>query len=290
MKILICSDGSLPAENAISFLAPVAGNCHAEVTLLGIIENPGDEMPLHDALKRGAQILRDRGVSVELITKNGHAIEEIQRRAGENSYDLVAIGAARKGADGPLWMAAKVYKIIKLIQPPVLAVIGKRAGLKRILICSGGRSYIDKAVELVKNLACGGGVSVTILHVMPELPAMYADLLERDEDVSEMLASKSTLGRSLSTQKKALEDGGITTSVRLRHGLVVPEVFREIDDGDYDLVVTGSSLASGPIQTYIMGNVTSEIVNRADCPVLVVRSGSRPRSLISKVVRVFRKK
>jgi nucleotide-binding universal stress UspA family protein len=53
----------------------------------------------------------------------------------------------------------------------------------------------------------------------------------------------------------------------------MPELLREMRRVDYDLVVAGSSPARGRLQTYIMGDITRELVNQADCPVLVVRTG-----------------
>ncbi|PYK03826.1 MAG: hypothetical protein DME66_11290, partial [Verrucomicrobia bacterium] len=46
-------------------------------------------------------------------------------------------------------------------------------------------------------------------------------------------------------------------------------------DGDYDLIVTGTSQARGLLRHYIMGDLTRSILNHANCPVLVAR-GRRP--------------
>src|SRR5437899_12601846 len=125
MKMLICSDGSEQAERAIRLGAAIAAGCQAEVTLLGIIESPGQSKALLDSLKRGQTLLEDKKVRAELITKSGKPIEEIVRRTEEANYDLVVIGAVRKELRGAFWMSSKSYKIIKEIKPPVLSVAGK---------------------------------------------------------------------------------------------------------------------------------------------------------------------
>jgi nucleotide-binding universal stress UspA family protein len=61
--------------------------------------------------------------------------------------------------------------------------------------------------------------------------------------------------------------------VRVRHGLVVDQVFQELSEGNYDLIVTGSSQGRGIFHHYIMGDLTRKILNRANCPVLVARAG-----------------
>jgi nucleotide-binding universal stress UspA family protein len=273
MRILICSDGSSQAENAARFGGLIAEGSQAETTILGITEKTGEEDSVFDSLRRGQQMLKERGVSAELVIKAGNPIEEIITRTQGETYDLVVIGAVRKGTRGPFLMSAKAYKIIKAAAPPVLVVIGNRESLKRVLVCSGGEKYIDKAVELAGEIARAAGASITLFHVMAAPPTVVSDLIKMEEDINLLLHSNLELGENLRREKEVLESLGVETDVRLRHGLVISEVFKEIRRGDYDLVVTGSSPASGTLRTYIMGNITREIVNRAECPVLVVRSG-----------------
>jgi len=279
MKVLICSDGSVQAENAVRFGALIAQKSGAEATIFSITEKPGEEDSAFDSLRRAQELLRERGVNAEVITKVGEPIDEIVKRTDESSYDLVVIGAVRKGTRGPFLMSAKAYKIIKAVAPPVLVVIGNRDKINRILVCSGGEKYIDRAVEFSGALAKSTGASVTLFHVMAEPPAVYSDLIKMEEDVNLLLHSNSELGQNLRREKESLEGMGVTAEVRLRHGLVISEVFKEIRRGDYDLVVTGSSPEGGNLRSYIMGNITREIVNRAECPVLVVRGGQAPAGI-----------
>lgn len=287
MKILICSDGSAQASNAIRFGGLIASACGAETTLLGIAEKAGEEDAVFEALKHGSHALKSVQVNAETIIKAGDPVEEILRRCQETTYDLVVIGAARKGTRGPFLMSAKAYKIIKAVAPPVLVVIGDRTALKRILICSGGERYIDTAVRYTGDIARCAEASITLFHVMAEPPSDYADLIKMEEDVNLLLHSNSGLGKNLRGEKELLDDMGVESQVVLRHGMVISEVFKEIKRGDYDLVVTGSSPAGSNLRTYIMGNITREIVNRAECPVLVVRGAEAPTGLGSSIKGFF---
>lgn len=294
MKILICSDGSGQAEAAMRFGGIIAASFGAETTLLGITEKPAEEDAIFESLRLGQHILREQGISAELITKAGDPVGEIIKRTEETQYDLVVIGAVRKGTRGAFLMSAKAYRIIKVVAPPVLVVIGSRTALKRILICSGGEKYIDAAVEYAGGIARAAGAAVTLFHVMAEPPAVFSDLIKMEEDINLLLHSNTDLGRNLRREKELLERMGVDSEVRLRHGLVLSEVFKEIKRGDYDLVVTGSSPVHGTLRTYIMGNITREIVNRADCPVLVVRGGEEPagigrslKGLFSEITSAF---
>jgi nucleotide-binding universal stress UspA family protein len=270
MKILICNDGSEQAERAMRLGATIAAGCQAEVTLLGIQEPPGASQVLLDSLKRGQSLLEDKKIHAELITKSGTPIEEIVKRTRETLYDLVVIGAARKETRGAFWMSSKSYKLIKEVRSPVLSVAGETTSISRILICSGGKRYIDDAVLLTGKIACGLNATVTLLHVTSEPPGILAHLPRMEQDAEFLLHSQSELAQNLRREKETLESLGVRTEAKLRHGGVLDQVLREIREGTYDLVVTGSAL-SRSFRTYILGDITREILNRAICAVLVAR-------------------
>jgi len=273
MKILICSDGTSSADTAIELSGVLAGPLKAETTLLGIAEKSEDEQPLREALHSQAQSLRQRGVSPDIIVQSGEPVWQIVEQTSKNKYDLVVIGARWTGAVGEYWRSKKTYEVIKTIQPPVLVAIGECKQLRRFVICTGGKEFIEQAVQFTGKLAAAVGASVTLLHVMAEPPAMYADLLRMEENVDQLLQSKSELGTNLRRQKRALDRLGVSAEVHLRHGIVIDQVFEEVRAGDYDLIVTGTSQARGLLRHYIMGDLTRSILNRANIPVLVARAG-----------------
>jgi nucleotide-binding universal stress UspA family protein len=272
MRILICSDGTDPADKPVLLAGLVAAPTKAETTLLGITETPADEKPLRDALESEAEKLRKFGIAPEIVMRAGEPIREILEQTKAIAYDITIIGARRKNSSGPYWRAGKTYEVIKAIPTPVLLATGLCETLKSFIVCTGGKKYIDAAVQLTGKVAAAVGASVTLLHVMAEPPAIYADLVQREEDVERLLRSGSELGRNLLAQKQSLEKLGILVEVRVRHGLVIDQIFAEVSERGHDLVVTGSSPTLGPLGHYIMGDVTRGIVNRANVPVLVARS------------------
>jgi nucleotide-binding universal stress UspA family protein len=158
--------------------------------------------------------------------------------------------------------------------------IGECKRLKRFLVCTGGKEFIQQAVQLTGKLAAAVEASVTLLHVMAEPPAVYADLVRLEEDVDRLLESGSELGTNLLHQKKELERIGVSTEVRVRHGIVIDQVFEEVRKGDYDLIATGTSQARGLLRHYIMGDLTRSILNRANSPVLVARAEPAPAARV----------
>jgi len=273
MKILVCSDGTSSAETAIHLGGLLGGALKAQIALLGIAETSSDEQPLRNALQKQAELLSACGISADIIVESGEPVRQIADQTSRTSYDLVIIGARWIGATGHYWRSEKTYEVIKTIQPPVLVAIGECKHLKRFLVCTGGKEFIEQAVQFTGKLASAVNASVTLLHVMAEPPALYADLVRLEENVDQLLASKSELGTNLRRQKRELERLGVSAEVRLRHGIVIDQVFEEVRAGDYDLIVTGTSQARGLLRHYIMGDLTRSILNHANCPVLVARAG-----------------
>jgi len=289
MKILICSDGMPAADNATQLGAAFAGPLQAETTLLGIAEKSGDETALRAALEKQAEWLREKNVSPQIAIGAGDPVRQIVDQTTKEKYDLVIIGARKTGSPGLYWRSEKTYEVIKSISPPVLVAMGEWAQLKQVLVCTGGKEFIETAIQLTGKLGSAVGAAVTLLHVMAEPPAIYADLVRLEEDIDRLLESNSELGINLRTQKQDLEKMGVPTQVHVRHGIVADQVFSEVRQNHFDLIVTGSSQARGMVRHYIMGDLTLSILNHANCPVLVARAGaaSGPRGLWRSIRRAF---
>lgn len=272
MRILICSDGTPSGDNASRLGGLVAAASRAETVLLGIAEKRQDEPALRDALEHEAQSFRGHGITPEIVMRAGEPVRQILKQTAATTYDLVVIGARQAGHDGPYWRSMRTYELVKAISPPVLVAVGDCVALKKFLVCTGGKEFFYGAVRLTGKLAAALGSSVTLLHVLAEPPAIYSDLVRLEEDVDLLLGSHSELGENLRLQASELERMNVPAEVRVRHGIVLDQVFAEAREGDYDLIVTGSSEARGVLRHYVMGDLTRSILNRADCPVLVART------------------
>lgn len=124
-----------------------------------------------------------------------------------------------------------------------------------------------------------------LLHVFVEAPAMYADLWERKEDQDWLLRSGSSLAKNLKSQKELLNKEGVACELRLAHGYVTDEILNEIQVGCHDLVVVGSNPSGGPIGSYILGDVTRELISAVSVPMLVVRATARPAGVLGRFSR-----
>ena len=292
MKILFYSDGSRQAEKAVRFGAQIAAACQAEPSILGITEKAGSEDALQQALLKAQDIFKEHHLDAELVTISGKPGGEIVKRTKENRYDLVVIGAACKGPFrrllDPWWMSPMgAYKIIESVESPVLVVFCHRPALRRVLLCTSGAAFTDKAIEFAGKIAQCSGAVVDLFHVMPEPQAIYADLVRLEEDSERIVESNSKLGRTLRHQRRLLEQSGVFGEIRLRHGEVVRELLKELRRTEYDLVVSGSWPAGDKLHKYVIGDVTREIVNRAQLPVLVIRTAPGPAHMLKELAAIL---
>jgi nucleotide-binding universal stress UspA family protein len=267
-------------------LPKIAAATRSEVTIFGVTELEDDELPLLEAIRRTQHAFMAQGVNVEILSTYGDPIAEIEKRAVQGNYDLIVIGGEAKPSGQISVLSQKAYEIIEMLLRPVLVVPVSRPEIRRILICSGGGTYIEAAVKLVIEFAPGLGASVTLFTAVPEPPVMISDRSEPDVDVSALLASDSALGHNLRAEKEMIEAAGIPTEVRVRSGLADVEIAAEIEAGDYDLVVLGSKPSRDLFSNYLLGNMTRRLVNWVPRPVLVVASGigaRRPRSWLERI-------
>jgi nucleotide-binding universal stress UspA family protein len=289
LRILFCCDGSRQTEKAVRFGVQIAAACQAECSILGIAEKSADEDALIKALQRVKDIFGEKNLETELIVEVGRPVPEIVKHTNNIHYDLVVIGASRRNAlwrlFDPVWMSVKVYDIIESIEPPVLVVTGNRSSLNRMLICSGGTERMDKAVKFAGMIAHAVGAVVNLVHVMPEAPAMYAGLVQFEENADRILKSDSELGQTLRRQKDLLEQIGVFGEILAPRGDFVEELLKELKRREYDLVVSGSLPAKERFRKYVIGDAAREIVNRAGIPALVVRTAQDMK--IGKILARF---
>jgi hypothetical protein len=99
MRILICSDGLDPTDSPIHLGGLIARPGQSQTTLLGIAEDAADEEPLRRALKtrRGGSASR-AFPQYRRAFRRANPPDPAETTA--NEYELVIIGARRKGNGG----------------------------------------------------------------------------------------------------------------------------------------------------------------------------------------------
>jgi nucleotide-binding universal stress UspA family protein len=116
------------------------------------------------------------------------------------------------------------------------------------------------AFHLACSLARDHGARLVALHVAP--PPVYGLVLAQATEYEELWRTLHKLVRP---------DLRIPLDYQLRHGHPVHEILRVARDIECDLIVMGMHGRTG-LGRILMGSVTEEIVRRAPCPALAVRT------------------
>ncbi len=271
MKMLLCTIGSPMREVTLLFGICVARALAADLMLLGIAKSKDRVSPLAEELTEVATSLADEGLSIRVQVVSGEAEQVVLQEMERETYDLVALGALAGKRSRRRFFDPVVVRIIDQARTSVLAIKGERTQLAKILICASGTEHGHLSIWAGAGLACSANAKATVLHVVDALPAMYTGLEQMEETLAELLQSDTEKARELRWAAQVVKAECEVSEVKLRRGIAAEEILQEGQEGDYDLIVLGSSQVGGGLRRALMGDLASEVVTRAQRPVLVVR-------------------
>jgi nucleotide-binding universal stress UspA family protein len=271
MRILICTIGSKRRKSTLRYASKVAEALTADTTLLGVVDKKRRVEELEQTLQEVALSLSERELPVQVRVEVGDAEDIVIGELETTPYDLVVLGSLGRKRSHRRLFGSVAMCIVERAQTSVLVYRGDRSRLSRILICTSGTEQGHQAVWAGASLACGAGAQATVLHIVDAMPSMYVGLEKMEETLAELLQSATERSRELTWAAQVVKSECEISELKLRRGIVADEILRESQEGDHDLIVVGSSMAVGGLVRALLGDVTREIVSRAQCPVLVVR-------------------
>lgn len=137
--------------------------------------------------------------------------------------------------------------------------------MKRILVAHDGSKSSEKALKKAFEIADKFGSSVTVISVIPEL--YLSELMEIDRvRILETLRDE-TIKMLEKIKTRTL---GIRIRTLIKQGNPAEEVLKAASAMKADVIVTGSHGRHGA-QRFLLGSISSKLVDHADCAVLVVK-------------------
>lgn len=283
-RVLVLADDSPGAAAAVRTGTRIAEGLGEPLTILGVAADAEEDARIEAALAAAFAGARARIPEVEVIRATGDLLETATRRLEESPSALVVLGARWRPGEGHRRIGPGVWRLVHSLKPPVLVTPAGDRELRSALFCTGGERFIEDGARFAARILSAIGASVTVLHVLPSLPGMYGDRMREDEiDPAEFFASNSRTSRNVSRQVEIFRAAGVETALRLATGDVAGRVFEELRRGGHDLLIVGSSPQRGALRTYMLGDLSREIVGRAGRAFLVVRS--KPPGLFAEIWR-----
>jgi nucleotide-binding universal stress UspA family protein len=100
---------------------------------------------------------------------------------------------------------------------------------------------------------------------------MYTGLPAVDEGLEEILSRDTPLATHLRAAAQLAEEKQVNARLELRHGVVIEEILRACEMGDFDLVVIGSPEPRRIFDRLALGQVGPQLLTSTKIPLLIAR-------------------
>ncbi len=287
MKVLVAVDGSKYGRWAVEWVAQLAFTSPPDVTALHVVDivsvrapfmvQPvvvGNERFIQDEIKRleeqGKKIVAETQERLAALHLKGRVVKErgavastLLKRAPKRD-GLIVVGS--RGLDAlDRFMLGSVSTHLTTHAPcSVLVVKEQPRPLNRIVFATDGSKSSDKAMQFlitkirpaIPNSTNGETpIEVAVVHVMPFLK--YPEVKE---------AGSRLAGRCA---EKFIKAGFVVDEV-FRVGRPADEILNAASRKKADLIVTGAK-GLGAVARFLLGSVSTRVVQHSSCSVLVVR-------------------
>jgi len=158
-------------------------------------------------------------------------------------------------------------------------------GAMNVLVAADGSKYGRWALDWVAQLPFVERPSVTALHVL-DLRALQAPYLSQagteryiQKEIQRMEARSA---KALQEAKQQLASLNLTGTVRKEQGAVAPTILKRAPKRGGFLVVGSQGLDA--LDRFMLGSVSTKLIQHATCPVLVVKNEAVPLRRIALAI------
>lgn len=269
-QILLCTNGSRVSRPALEYGVWLAKLLEVPVLLLGILESSAHQRGLQSQLEETAAILDSAGVPHHIETDTGRGSLVIARYTRQGDF-LTVVGPLGR----PIWrrfvQGRSFRRLLARIETPILYVPKVRLPIRHILLCMGGLGYALTVERQCIELALVAHARITLLHVVEPVSLDYPVAKQVHEHWKEILATDTPQGQNLRKAIEDIQNAGLESAFKVRQGNTVHEILDELKKGDYDLIGLGSPYSAHSLRHLYLPNVTAEVAEVAEYPVLTAR-------------------
>ncbi len=188
----------------------------------------------------------------------------------ECDHDLVIFGEPDQSLIERLLSGSADLKACERVPSSVLIARRPRWPIKQILLVTRGYETDDVAVDWIIRLAQPSNAAVTVLAVVPDMPATYNQAARLQCGLADWLATDTTLGRQLRRIAQRLENWGTHSTLHFRQGSPNRQIQCEIEEADYDLIVIAADHSSWWLRR-LLGELVTPLLRWVDRPVLIAK-------------------
>jgi nucleotide-binding universal stress UspA family protein len=191
----------------------------------------------------------------EIVTART-ASEAIIDRAKEYKCDLIIMGSSQRTATEKM-LFGNVADVVLRHAPCDLMVLSYTnvqhpVDYNKILVPTAGYRHSTRALDIAVDIAKKSGGKITSLYVGSETDAVKGN-------------------RILADARQRTEQKGVRIETKYLTGNVEDAILGTARDGGYSLIIIGAT-EHPKYYTALVGNIADNVIKRAPCDVLVVRT------------------
>ncbi len=303
--VIIPLDGSKLAEQAITLGYSIAQHTNRDVLLLQVMEKDTNSLPsrpeqamrideLHDYTTSQAkaylqsvveQLQVSGGPSVSYNIVFGRPGESIAHVA--NTREATYVVMSTHGYTGfTRWMMGSVAdRVLHLIERPLILIhppqnvpyeeleqqMTELPDIKKIVVPLEGLPLAEQILPYVEQLASAyGEADIMLFHSLPAFPAGLVPIQTEKLKQQWQSLSHEEAETYLGNVVGQLREQGHTVQFAIRVGMPAEEILEYTKEVDADLIMMTTHARDG-INRFLLGSVTSRVVQGGDIPVMVIR-------------------
>jgi len=287
MPRLLCATDLLPkSEAAIDRAGMLAEQLQASLSLVHVVSPTTAERNLEQALQLAITGLTSRarapqwrfGPPPEVAVRTGSPVRLILDSIDKQRADLLVIGPHRKRSLRDVLEGTIAEKILNSRRCPLLMVRRPAAAeYKQVLLALDVAEEADAAVRAAESLVLNARAQAMVMHVCDP---PYQGMLRSAGVATEQVVSYVNHSR----HEAAAEIRDLlrrSSADHTRYGVVIGEshparaIRHAVEMYQPDLLVMGTS-GGGRMRRALIGSVASQVMDAADCDILIVPRGSVP--------------
>jgi len=144
---------------------------------------------------------------------------------------------------------------------------------KKILFPTSGSPISEKIAKTIANLVSDiKDAEITIVYVLEVTPfhrSVSYQLEDKGIDSSKLALDE--VKEILAKATKVFNENGIPYKIRVELGEPVEMILKIAEEINSDLMVVGYHGESSLSDYLFKGNITAELINKATCPIMVVK-------------------
>jgi len=242
----------------------------------GVPPPPLTEIEIADVTRQVRACFGGTLDGVDVLVDSGNPSRQILECARSLPVDLIVMGTHGVGGFDHLLLGSVAEKVLRKATCPVVtvpphALATSKLPFKRLVCPIDFSDSSLAALDFALSLAQQGEAELTILHVFEWRPE-DEPLTNRPISVPEF---RPQLERDLSEKLHALVPNSVRSwcrpTIRIAHGKAYREILGVATEDQADLIVMGVQ-GRNALDLMLFGSTTNQVVRRATCPVLTLRS------------------